>query len=91
MVASKKMTALAAAGALAIPGVAIGASQGDANKLGAPGQVCKGIRTELKTELQALKGKENRAARAELRREARAGYKACISAAAKARKQHNND
>ena len=89
VVVSKKLTALVAAGAMAVPAVAIGASQGDTNSLGAPGQVCKGIHTTLRAQLKELKGRENREARRELRREARAGFKACIRAAARQRRQHN--
>ena len=81
---SKKIVALVAAGALAVP--AIAQATHDSGKAGAPGQVCKSIRAEKKKAVQQAredgkKGKEIAA----LRKTYNAAYKGCVKGAAKAR------
>ena len=72
----KKIAALTAATALMAP-VGVAQATHDTGKAGAPGQKCK-------TELQAKKSAEGKAAR----KAAQQAYKACIKAAATARSAH---
>ena len=84
---SRKIVALLAGAALAVP--AIAQATHDSGKAGAPGQVCKSIRTEKKEAVrqareEGKKGKEIAA----LVKTFNAGYRGCVRAAARARSDH---
>jgi len=81
---SKKLAALVAAGAVAVPGVAYATH--DSGKAGAPGVVCKSVRTDRAAAVkqarsEGKKGKEIAA----LVKVYNAAYKGCVRAAADAR------
>jgi hypothetical protein len=84
---SKKIVALITAGALAVP--AIAQATHESGKAGAPGQVCKSIRTAKKDAVQQARADGKRGKDiAALVKTFNAGYKACVTGAAKARSNH---
>jgi hypothetical protein len=84
---SRKIVALVAAGALAVPAVA--QATHESGKAGAPGQVCKSIRTAKKEAVQQARAEGKRGKEvAALVKTFNAAYKGCVRAAAKARSDH---
>lgn len=84
---SRKIVALAVAGALCVP--AIAQATHESGKAGSPGQVCKSVRTAKKDAVRQARadgqsGKEIAA----LVKTFNAAYKGCVRAAARARRDH---
>lgn len=86
---SKKALVVAVCGAVAVPGVA--QATHTTGKAGAPGQVCKMLKTTQKSELATFKatGAPTEAAVNAFRKLQHAAYKGCIKGAAKARSDHS--
>jgi len=88
---SKRALVVAVCGAVAVPGVA--QATHTTGKAGAPGQVCKALKTEQKSVLAAFRATDpapTEAAVKAFRKVQQAAYKGCIKGAAKARSDHGD-
>lgn len=87
---STKVLVVAVCGAVAVPGVA--QATHTTGKAGAPGQVCKALKTEQKSVLAAFRATDpapTEAAVNTFRKVQHAAFKGCIRGAAKARSDHS--